>query len=456
MTKFRIYNYISKEIFCQGKQRHQSLTSKLFFSVDLNQKKCYTYLIHLIALHVFFYRAGGKMKVGIITHYYDSQNFGGNLQAYALCEFLNKQGIDAEQISFIYKKETDNVPKIHPRANLPFYKKILRKDLFKVIQNKIYYYRRRKWAEKQEKKYDVTNRRQKAFENFNKLQIPHSEKVYSRDNIEDCVSSYDAFITGSDQVWNFTWYFKAFFLDFVPSDKTKISYAASISMSELSDDQKLILKNSLKDFDAVSVREKSAIELIKDFSNVPVVETLDPTLLLEKSDWDKISSERLIDEEYVFCYFLGESKENRKLAKQYARKNKLKLVYIPHAGGWLKCEDQNFGDIKLFDATPNDFISLIKHAKCVLTDSFHAVVFSSIYEKDFFVFNRSENGEMSSRIIDITNMLGVEERYCPDKQRMNIKYMSSLAPVDFSKNKDIFKAKKQSSIEFLKNSLKKN
>ncbi len=403
------------------------------------------------------------MKAGIVTHYYDSQNFGGNLQAYALCRVLNKQGIDAEQISFIYNGETDiytekadKLPQITPKPIRPFYKKIFRKDLFKIIQNKTTYYRTKKWNNTQEKKYDVTNRRQKAFENFNKHQIPHSEKVYDRHNIIDCAPLYDAFITGSDQVWNLAWYFKAFFLDFVPSDKTKISYAASISMSGLSEEQKLIFKSSLKDFDAVSVRERSAIDLIKDLSSVPVTETLDPTLLLEKSDWDKISSERFIDEDYVFCYFLGDSKENRKLAKQYARKNKLRLVYIPHAGGWLKYADKNFGDIKLFDATPNDFISLIKHAKCVLTDSFHAVVFSSIYDKEFFVFNRDEDDNMSSRITDITSMLGSEDRYCPSKERMNIKYLNSAVPIDFSKGKALLEAKKQRSIDFLKDSLSKN
>ena len=288
---------------------------------------------------------------------------------------------------------------------------------------------------------------------FNQNLIAHSGNVFDSKNIIECITQYDAFITGSDQVWNFTWYNPEFFLDFVPSDKIKLSYAASIACDHLTNSQKEIFRNSLKDYKAVSVREKSAVNLISDLSPVPVENVLDPTLLLDRSDWDEICSDRVIADDYVFCYFLGENKQSRKLAERFAKQNNLKLVTIPHAGGWIKLADRNFGDVKLFDATPNDFISLIKHARYVFTDSFHAVVFSYIYQKQYFVFNRNKTGEMSSRIQDITELFGAPSRFCYDASRENFQYLNSLSDIDYTQANPIFEKLKQESIEFLKRNL---
>ena len=296
-------------------------------------------------------------------------------------------------------------------------------------------------------------RRKKAFSDFAENVIPHGEKVYDATSIHGCVADYDAFITGSDQVWNFTWYNPEFFLDFVPSDKIKMSYAASIAMDGLTDAQKEIFQNSLKDYKAVSVREKSAIPLLEGLSPVAVESVLDPTLLLDRSDWEKICSDRIIDEEYLFCYFLGENTKARRLAERFAKQNHLKLVNIPHASGWVKLEDRKFGDVKLFDATPNDFISLIKHAKYVFTDSFHAAVFSHIYQKQYVIFNRNKSGEMSSRIQDITELFGSQARFCYDASRENLQYIKSLADIDYSGTTSEFERIKRQSVEYLERNL---
>ena len=217
--------------------------------------------------------------------------------------------------------------------------------------------------------------------------------------------------------------------------------------------QKKIFKNSLSDFKAVSVREKSAEDLIKDLSPVPVQTVLDPTLLLQKEDWDEICSERIVNEDYVFCYFLGENKRSRRLAAEFAKKNGLKLVTIPHAGGWIKLADRKFGDEKLFDATPNDFLSLIKHAKYVFTDSFHAVVFSYIYQKQYFIFNRDKARSMSSRITDITELFNTQERFCFNKTRESMQYIETLEPIDYTKPNPTFEELRQRSMDFLKDNL---
>ena len=381
------------------------------------------------------------MKIGIITHYYKSTNYGGNLQAFALCRCLNKMGDDAEQICFQYT------------AKRSFLKRLVGKNIFKTAVIKVKAKLIHKKIQDENLKYNVIERHVAAFEDFNQNVVPNSGKVYDSNNINACVNCYDAFITGSDQVWNVTWYYPEFFLDFVPSDKIKLSYAASIAKSRLTEEQKNIFRKSLRDYRAVSVREKSAEDLIKDLSPVPVQTVLDPTLILEKEDWDNICSDRVVNEDYVFCYFLGENKCSRRLAEDFARKNNLKLVTIPHSGGAIKLADRDFGEIKLFDATPNDFISLIKHAKYVFTDSFHAVVFSYIYQKQYFIFNRDKSGSMSSRITDITELFGTQERFCFSKARESVGYIEALEPIDYTKENPTFDELKKKSIDFLKDNL---
>ncbi len=389
-------------------------------------------------------------KIGIITHYYKTKNYGGSLQAYALCKVLNSNGYNAEQICYVLNNNK-------PVKNKSLKQKIKEAGLLgsifkaiKVLLRKLNI--KQRLVVKDKTKNNVTLKQEQAFKSFLENDIPNSKIVYNDENIYTCVDNYNAFITGSDQVWNLKWYKSPFFLDFVPSSKIKIAYSASIAMTSLTDSQKQIFKESLKDFKGVSLREPSDINLIKDLSPVKPIFTLDPTLLLDKSEWDNVCSNRLINNDYVFCYFLGNNKKERQIAKKFAKSKNLKLVTIPYAGNSNEYCNLNYGDIKLYDVSPNDFISLIKYAKYVFTDSFHAGVFSLIYEKQFFVFNRDENGSMNSRIKDLTNLFDVKERFC-DFENENLNYANSLKDIDYTKNFDKFIKLKKESIKFLEDNL---
>lgn len=396
-------------------------------------------------------------KVRIITHYYNSINYGGCLQAYALCYFLSKFKFEPEQISFSGFGFSLGFEKsgIHN-----FFRKLKGKNFFdkiyeigwRIIQ-KIQVPKTNKYKSAEEK-LGWKDKRQQAFYHFNQELIPHTQTVYTEETIASCVDDYDAFITGSDQVWNYTWYSPAYFLDFVPSTKTKLSYAASLGLDTLTEKQREAMRNSLKDYKAVSVREEKAVDLIKDLSPVQPVCVLDPTLLLERADWENIAKEYPITEKYVFCYFLGSNKKERKLAKQYAKKHGLKLLTIPHASGVVHLEDKGFGDYRLYDVSPEQFLWLVKNAECIFTDSFHAVVFSNIFEKQYFVFNRKSNGEMSGRITNITKLFNTENRFCTGKERENFSYIQSLPKIDYSIPNERLKQEKEYSIQFLLNNLK--
>lgn len=367
-------------------------------------------------------------RIGIITHYYGSTNYGGNLQAYALCKALNNGGCIAEQISF-----NPNVVSAKQKKGFKGFLRTVKRSLLSALNKS--------------KNNKSVEKRAEAFYNFNQNMIPHSTRVYTIDTIGECVNDYDVFITGSDQVWNMKWYVPAFFLDFVPSEKRKASYSASFGAIEFSDEQRAIIKEHLKDFDFVSLREHSPLEGENVFPTSAVV-TLDPTLLLDKEEWETICAPRSINDKYVLCYFFGGGEKERKIAREYADENGFKLVAIPHLNGYNEL-DNGYWDLELENASPEEFLSLINNAEFVFTDSFHAVVFSFIFEKQYVVFKRAKNDEMCSRIYSITELFSDENRFCDTEARQTLEYVRSL-PKKRAQKSDRFVQMKKESVQFLR------
>lgn len=368
-------------------------------------------------------------KVGIITHYYKNLNYGGSLQAYALCRVLREMGFDAEQIS--YDMHFPPIP----------YAPVLR--LKKVIKTAILGIRYLPWS-------FGWRKRKKSFYNFQE-QIPHSVKIYNKDTIAEAKSCYDVFITGSDQVWNTQWYHSAFFLDFVSGDKKKIAYAASLGQTQLDEKSCGIFTRSLKDFNAVSVRELDAVDMISQYTSVPVVQTLDPTMLLSAQQWDEICSDPIVEGKYIFCFLLGDGQPERQAVRRFANEIGVKIVTLPHFPCSYRKNDQNFADIFLYDISPMQFISLIKYAEYVFTDSFHAAVFSNIYKKDYFVFERNNGKNMRSRIVSLLSFYNCEHRFLDRPEKLEFAYMQNAEKTNFTKVRDDLEEKRNASLAFLRN-----
>lgn len=383
-----------------------------------------------------------KLSIAILTHYYNNYNYGGVFQSYALCNALNKFiNLCAEQICYSWQIDEKRVDDIKSKSSISILSEKITNLLRRIIR--LVY---------KKSLINIDNKKRESFYSFINKTIPNSGKTFVLDSIKNTLSIYDAFITGSDQVWNTDWYTPVFFLDFVPSDKIKLSYAASISKDGLTEKERAIFKKSLADFKAVSVREEQAVELIKDLSPVEPQVVLDPTLLLDHSDWDKVCAPRVVEGDYIFCYFLGNNPQERNIAKKYAKRKGLKLVSVPLTGVKVY-SDLKFGDVILPTASPEEFISLIKHASYVFTDSFHAVVFSHIYQRQFFVFNRDKKGTMNSRIFNITNLLNAQDRFCNGKERETLKYIQSLNDIDYSIPNIKLDEMKEISIKFLKDNI---
>ncbi len=388
------------------------------------------------------------MRIGIISRYFHNQNYGGLLQAYALCRYLNTHFPDcrAEQIAF------NSFPGIAKKLKELFFsplgvKLVFAKESFKLISAFI------NTRLHKSSVYQYTAKRASAFSEFERI-IPHSSKIYTSQNITDSLNEYDIFITGSDQVWNPMWYYPEYFLDFVPYDTLKISYAASISQSFLTPKQQRIFKNSLQSYSSVSVREQNAVSLIKDFSPVTVEWVLDPTLLLEEDEWNKVSSCDIINKPYIFCYFLGEDPVARNICTEFSVKHRLPIAVIPYLQGSYRRCDRNFGDIRLSDISPNEFISLIKNAKYIFTDSFHATVFSHIFKREYFVFERYGEKGMSSRLYSLLTLFDKAERFCDDDNKKLLSYIEALPPIDYSEESQRLKYMKETSYAFIAKAIK--
>ena len=381
-------------------------------------------------------------KVSIITHYYKSKNYGGILQSYALCRVINELGYNAEQISY----------NMFPTKKAGAFSLLYRTMISALGKLDV-----RKWSyrKKNKRAQDLLKARFESMNSFGEKYIPHTEKVYDEENVDECGANYDAFITGSDQVWNLQWYYPAFFLSFVPSGKRKLSYAASMAMSKPSNEQKALLRENLKDFNAISVREKDSVELLKDIVPAVAEWVLDPTMLLDSKKWDDISSEKeFVKEPYVFCYFLGDDLLQRELAAEFAQHRGLKLVTLPYLNCMYRECDDGFGDIRLYDVGPQDFISLIKHAEYIFTDSFHATVFSGIYKKQYFVFPRNREASMSSRIYSLIELYEAQERFCDTDEKATIKYIDALQKIDYSKPLEKLAKMRCKSMLYLERNLK--
>lgn len=389
-------------------------------------------------------------KIGIISLYYQNRNMGGLLQAFALCSKLQELGYFAEQITFDRKASRPQESKWKSFLKSPFQYKLrsIKRNIEKIF-----------FRLRGEHKHimDQIVAQNVSFDRF-ALSIPHSNTIYSQKELPNCVNNYSIFITGSDQVWNMKvdGEFSAFFLDFVPNDKFKMSYAASIAMTDISENEKNRIKEYLKSFHAISVRESRAVELLQPLVSVPVALNLDPTMLLSRQDWDGSCGKRLVEDEYLFCYFLGERKKLRDIAKRYAKINGLKIVFLPYSSGGYHACDRSFGDIRLFGITPFEFVSLVKYAKAVFTDSFHGSVFSILYHKDFFVFNKDYTGLHNSRIYSLLEQFNLLQRFCDTTSKEKIDYMASLPSIDYEMVEKRLQKFRADSVTFLRQNIDSN
>jgi hypothetical protein len=204
----------------------------------------------------------------------------------------------------------------------------------------------------------------------------------------------------------------------------------------------------LNRLELISTREQTGAEIVATISEKTAKVVLDPTLLLNGEDWSKVAAPRLIEEPYVFCYLFGEREYIAEMKKQVKEMTGMKLVCIPYVARELDSDDE-----KIFDAGPAEFISLIKHASLVLTDSFHATAFSINLKTPFISlcrFDKSDKKGMNDRLVTILNLVGLSHRLVDANDKISKEF---LYDVDFEKAHGLLNEKRAIDRQFLTDAL---
>ncbi len=372
------------------------------------------------------------MKIAGLTWW--RNNYGSTLQAYALQQYLNAFDDVEYDIICQYGKKI---------ASFDNFVDKLRK--IGVIQTT----RRIFW------KFIIPNlrKRNQAIQSFVDTEIRITDDSYSTDDMGKLNDIYEAFICGSDQIWNpmLESVDSIYWLGFAAEGKTKIAYAPSFGVNSVDEGTAKKIRKNLETFDAVSCREKHGVDILNKICGKELcTQVLDPTLLIEPTCWNKLSDKRNIDGKYIFSYMLRGTKEQRQYIERYAKKHGLKIVTIPFLDNEKICMyDMKFGDIKIWDANPAMFINFIRYADKVFTDSFHCMVFSTIYHRDFYTFPKIGKAQLN-RMTDFMNLLLLGNRMIDEK---NDDFCDELKEIDWNRVDEILNEKRLQSRKYLNDAI---
>lgn len=384
------------------------------------------------------------MKVGILTQPLIN-NYGGILQNYALQQVLIRHGHDAQTIDW-------KPAKINPlKRKLRLWKNwILYKLGFSLL----------------EPGYNPNEIEQSVIsyytDGFIKKYIclcPYQGNGCSKlKKIKD-TCKYEAYIVGSDQVWrpSYNAMQTALFLDFCKDDKVKrIAYAASFGTSEWEFTNELGEKcgKLAHLFDLVTVREKSGIELCKDYLGVNALQVLDPTLLLEKSDYLKLvnAEKEQITDGSLYYYILDFNKEKKEFIDAIAQTYHLiPFTVMPRYSSGERTRDvvKNYIDECIFPPVTK-WIKGFDDAKMVIVDSFHGAVFSIIFNKPFWIIENESRG--NTRFDSLLDLFGLQSRLISDMSS-NVEWDS---PIDWDKVNSIIREERSRCLSLLFETLDNN
>lgn len=331
-----------------------------------------------------------RKTVGIVT-LEDYTNYGNRLQNYALTKLLEAEGL----------RVVNGIHILTRRNWLNISKSKWKRAIKRIVP---FSYVRKQLNASSVPKTGLLGEREKRFLNFTAGYTTILPTIIARSPADAyrqlTRQGIEWFIVGSDQVWNPFFLRNGYrFLPFAPANK-RLSFAASMGVEEIPDRCRREYIRGLKGMKYLSVREQRAVEIVRELTGRDADLTLDPTLLLEPEKWKEVVKKPGLELEnhYICTYFLGDIPD---IVKVFARKKGLRVYN-------LNCKDSP----ELFTLDPGEFLYMIQNAAYVLTDSFHAVVFSIKFHREFYVFERQQAGvkSMFSRIETITKRFGLENR----------------------------------------------
>jgi len=330
------------------------------------------------------------MKIGILT-FHHTTNYGATLQAYALYKTIASQGHDVEIIDY----RPDKAARYYRQKVFPFTiknrrihpKKYALKELVKYLKTRVFLLAKIRLSRK-----------------------TTSKKEDLKINYDRC---YDMVICGSDQIWcldnRFRGFDTSYFLDFI-SDRSacrKISYAASFGMTKNLGENQKIITQLISQFDAISVRDLNSLRLIQQECNEQAIRVLDPTFL---TNYSEILSETNLRVDYLLIYNTKRLEvEEENFIRAIAKSNKLTIVSV---GTYNK-----LADINLIGVGPTEWLGYFKNSSYIITNSYHGVIFSLIFKKQFFVL--CDKSKMQKNA-DLLQQLDLEDRVLDSKKLSNL------------------------------------
>lgn len=320
-------------------------------------------------------------KIGILT-IYRSGNYGATLQAYATREAINQNGLgDADIIPYCSDA-------IKQKLNLAFLKK---EGLFRTAVacvEKLYYHPRMKkvgrFVDEFAGKTDI-----------------------AREDLPSLNDSYDIFLSGSDQIWNPQLQHgdTSYLLDFVTDDKKKRSYGSSFGVKEIPEEYRETYVKLLSSYRRITVRERAGAQLLDDLLGREAELVLDPVLLLTPEQWNEKLPKRLFKKKYVFAYQMAHSSLPAKAVSKACKTLGAGAIFVPFPIlGACRCRPK-------LNLSSLEWVAAIRDSEAVVTDSFHGVVFSILFKKNFYYMITSQTVKKRlSRLETLLDDLGIEGR----------------------------------------------
>lgn len=251
----------------------------------------------------------------------------------------------------------------------------------------------------------------KKFEDFYTNRFRRTKRKYYDTNFNDIVKdeAIDGFVCGSDTIFcinEFKGFVEGYYANFDCMKGKSVSYAASFGDPSFTEQDYKTLNNRLQNFKALGIREFHMLPYVKEHVKVRAERTIDPTLLAEASLYDSIIAPPQMEERYILLYSRRYNKTMEQYAEQMAKEKGLKLVEIS-----IRATNADKGHVMRYDAGVEEFLSLVKHAECVITNSFHGVIFATQFRTPFYCFSR-EQGD--TKISEVLELFGLGDRIMID------------------------------------------
>lgn len=361
-------------------------------------------------------------KIGIMT-WFTYNNYGTVLQVYALSKKIKDMQLTPEIINYKPKIRKTNIYNMTPQYILSQ----LNEKNFK-------------------RKYSLEiNKVNQKFDKFRTDELNITEEYNTYTQLKEKSDNMNKVICGSDQVWSPVFFDSHYYLDFVDDNSKKISYAPSFGVSNIYDEHlKKRIKELINKFNNVSVREEQGKKIIKELYNKDVKVVLDPTLLLTKDEWINSLNIKANKDKYILCYFLGNEKKYFKVAKKLSKKLNLPLKIFPINNLINKFDKNSI----LSNCGPKEFVEYISNASYILTDSYHGILFSINFNKQFIALKRFKENKLSqnSRVFNILKSFDLDDRL------YNGEFLN-LNEIQYKKINIKLNKRREESLDFLKRSL---